>query len=160
MFHIFLLFRGVQRIAPYYNRYDVSTVQGAIESHLSLVKGVKYVEIDSSSRTDARVHAFDNPFIADVKTNSDIDIKPETITSQLNRKFFYKDIDIRVHHTEEVANDFDQRGSVECRTYLYRLAIAKTPLKRQILQENANVSFEDRTVWIPAEEINRVYHIT
>lgn len=146
----FLFFRGVCLIPPYYYFNDRSTVQGALESALKSLSHVNKIEVTTSSRTDARVHALQTTFLVGLEQKNETDppYKASAITYALNKKFKYTNEGIRVIHTEIMDDPtFKPFQNIASRTYLYRIAVRKNT---QPSKEVTDVNY-----YRPIEEENR-----
>lgn len=101
-----------------------------------------------SSRTDARVHALNTTFHADVEdTNRSFEtLKPELLAA-LNVNLKYNRAAIRINHVELVDEaNFMAHRNVENRKYLYRIAVKRDSSKIDNLT-------------VPIEEVDRCYFI-
>lgn len=90
----------------------------------------------------------------DLKRKNGKPFESSHVTQRLNKYFDKSNVDIRVHNTELVSNDFHARRSVRMRTYLYRLAVDKT---LSIKGQTHPSEFYSR--FVPLEERNRCYFI-
>lgn len=118
----------------YAKQPNLKTVQGAIESKLSLILNTQII-ISASGRTDRGVHAFNQ--VASFECDKEItDLSRLTIS--LNKLFageiFIKDI-------KKVKEDFDARYSAKKKAYLYLINIGEySPFKKNyFLQINADL---------------------
>lgn len=92
-----------------------------------------------------------NIFGVTVQPKNDNRIDPNEIIYSLNRKFAFKNIDLRANSIEPIENDFDIRGNVAFRTYLYRLAVLKNQYK--------HIGMKNKAIFRPLEEYNRCLYI-
>ncbi|EFA10606.2 tRNA pseudouridine synthase-like 1 [Tribolium castaneum] len=105
---------------------DPSTVQGQLEMALKRLNPTNDPVVYLSSRTDSGVHALNSTCHVDLYRSNELEYEPKTITICLNRYFDKNEVPIRVIKTYWVPPDFHCRHTAISRTYLYRIAIAKT----------------------------------
>ena len=99
------------------------TVQGDIESAISLIFPNESVSLIGAGRTDAGVHAIGQ--VANVKLPDKLSAKKliKAINGNLDR-------DIRIKSIEEVSNKFHARFSAMSREYEYCLSKYNNPIRR------------------------------
>lgn len=144
-----------------------TTVIGAIESALLLLKPLNALKVATSSRTDVGVHALHNTIHVDLERKNGRPYDTEHVTGIINRYMDNFELPIRILSTELVPHTFHVRSKVMYRSYLYRLAFLKTSIDQK---ETSNSNCDDDvdellengemnlfTQFIPWEENNRCY---
>ncbi|XP_037043659.1 tRNA pseudouridine synthase-like 1 isoform X2 [Bradysia coprophila] len=142
-------FRGIAKNQVAGNSEIKSSVQGAIEAGLTLLRPLNNPNLVISSRTDAGVHALNSTVHVDLHSRSGNPFTESWITFVLNKCFDRQNQQIRVNKTEIVPDTFHARFSAKRRTYLYRLAVAK----RTVASDEKVNSF------VPIDEIDRCYFV-
>ena len=112
---------GIPRI-PTLHGEDLTTIQGILEAGLRKLKPKQSPVFYSSSRTDAGVHGLCSTGHFDLD-HPTMKYDPHQITSSLNQ--FLKDnhLNVKIHKTLKVSDDFSARYDPISRTYLYRLLV-------------------------------------
>ncbi|XP_044260893.1 tRNA pseudouridine synthase-like 1 [Tribolium madens] len=123
-------FKGAQRqvTGRFPRPDDPSTVQGQLEMALKQLNPTNDPAVFLSSRTDSGVHALNSTCHVDLYRANGLEYEPKTITICLNRFFTKNEVPIRVIKTFWVPPDFHCRHTPISRTYLYRIATAKTEI--------------------------------
>ncbi|XP_059607953.1 tRNA pseudouridine synthase-like 1 [Phlebotomus argentipes] len=149
-------FRGLQKVINKVNPQplDNSTVQSALEFALQRLQPANEIKVVISSRTDSGVHALHSAVHVDLERRSGKPYEEHYITSLLNQSFKRDEIAIRVLNTRRVPDTFHCRYSAQSRSYLYRVAVAKT---FQVPDEHQKRSA--RLNFIPVEELNRCFFV-
>ncbi len=106
---------------------DKNTIQGKIEKALKKIAGEK-IRITGAGRTDAGAHAYGQ--VANFKLESTM--KLNSIKAALNANLPQ---DILIKSIEEVADDFHARFDAGSKTYLYRIIMGYSPLRRRYAWE-------------------------
>lgn len=148
--NLFLCFRGIVFIEPYYKYSDVRTVQGVLERIVKMLFK-KRCQVTCSSRTDARVHALASTFQIDIP--NDVEVNTDEMMTELNEKLIHLKQSIRINDIEIINNEkFSAFRNVVSRSYLYRIAIQKkSELNTQVMNHNQAL--------FPIEEVDRCYFI-
>lgn len=105
---------------------DLLTIQGELEKVLSTILQ-EDIQIVSSGRTDAKVHALGQVAHFDTKKEiKDLDKFVYSVNSMINKA-------ISILSIQEVPSDFHARYSSKEKTYLYKIFLSKgnEPLKRK-----------------------------
>lgn len=125
---------------------EVRTVQGTIEKVLTELIG-EPVTVDGVSRTDAGVHACDQKAVFSADLRVPVDKLARVLNSRLQGRpeSRAENDDVRIIRAEEVAEDFDLRGSVAGKTYRYSIRnAAEMPVFdrnfRYLVTQNLDVS--------------------
>ena len=106
------------------------TVQGEIEKALKEISGGKKIDIHSSGRTDAGVHAV----AARIHFDLDMNITLEKLSKGLNSLL---PEDIFVRRVEEVPDTFHARFSAIGKEYIYKLNMGEyNPLERNYVYQH------------------------
>ncbi|KAI9587375.1 hypothetical protein GQX74_003221 [Glossina fuscipes] len=149
-------FRGMQRniIKSGKLSIDTTTVQGCLELALRVFRPVNEINTILSSRTDSGVHALHTAIHVDLQRCDNTPYDVQAITGVLNRTLNKQSLPIRILNTRIVPETFHCRYNALGRTYLYRIAVAKSNLVTPNGSRNKN--FE---VYLPVEELDRCFFI-
>lgn len=120
-------FNGYQR------QKNVKTVQGEVEQVLSKILN-KDITIVSSSRTDAKVHAY-NQY---ANFNEEKEIDPNKFLNSFNKLI---DKSIYLKSIKVVDDNFSSRYNVKMKEYIYKINVGKyNPLEKDyVYQYNKNI---------------------
>ncbi len=88
------------------------TIQGELEKALKKMAGNKKVDVHSSGRTDAKVHAINQKAHFDLDTKMTCDSMKKALNSLLPKDIYVKNI-------EEVNDTFHARYSAKAKEYIY-----------------------------------------
>lgn len=120
--------------AKIYKDADTTTVIGALEWALRQCQDKLQIRevspITISSRTDAGVHAIQNTAHVDIDHYDQF--RTEYLIKVLNRVYHENKLALRISNVRQVSNEFNARRFVMLRTYLYRLAVAKSDTLRDV----------------------------
>lgn len=145
---------GIQKIIyKGESRIDTSTIQGSLELALQVFRPVNPIETYLSSRTDAGVHALCSSIHVDLERRDGKPYDVNVMTGVLNRTLDKYDLPIRVVSTRLVPESFHCRYQARGRTYLYRLAVAKTT------PSGVNLRNQNYEKFIPVDEFKRCYFL-
>lgn len=120
----------------YQKQINKNTIQDNIEDNLSKILNQKII-INSSGRTDAKVHAVNAKAHFDVDKKIDVNKIRNSLNKLINDDIYIKDI-------IEVSNDFHARFNVIKKEYVYKINIGEyNPLDRNyIYQYNKNLDIK------------------
>ena len=106
------------------------TVQSELEKALKEISGGKKIEVHSSGRTDAGVHAMAGKVHFDLETKITVEKLNKALNSLLPD-------DIFVRRVEEVSEDFHARFSAIGKEYIYKINLGEyNPLERNYVYQH------------------------
>lgn len=120
----------------YQKQLNKRTVQGEIETVLSKVLNCKTI-INASSRTDAKVHAYNQKAHFDCDKSIDCGKLKNSLNKMLPNDIFVKNI-------KQVSNHFHARYDVKYKKYIYKINIGEyNPFERNyVYQYNKNLDID------------------
>ncbi|EDV95962.1 tRNA pseudouridine synthase-like 1 [Drosophila grimshawi] len=151
-------FRGIQKTINKLEeaRLDTNSIQGCLELALRVFRPKNEIQTVLSSRTDAGVHALHSTVHVDLERSDGKPYDTSTLTGVLNRTLDKHKLPIRILSSQRVVDTFHCRYHATGRTYLYRVAVAKSVSEASKGSSLKNKGYES---FVPVEEIDRCYFL-
>lgn len=117
------------RFKGYQKQLKERTIQGEIEKALKTINGRKSVNIYSSGRTDAGVHAYNQKAHFDLNMNITVDKLKSAINSLTADDIFVKELQV-------VSDDFHARFDVKAKEYIYVINMGEyDPIRKDYIYQ-------------------------